>query len=786
MGNWGKLLILCTAIGLPGCSYGWTHNPVSFPHIPLYGDVVRTHSKPAGPAYFKNYDRDSARMEVVIQSPLATVGSRQLVLVSILDEKGKPLSRRCVEWTLEGAGSILEVDESGLKPGRGYKVDSRFAVSYTDMFSHTLSKYNGRPEEDIPLKPGQSWCVISSMTEGDSHLSIWAPEIANHDENRRVVTIRWVDAEWTLPPVQCATRTSQPMLSTLLRRRTDRAPISGYRVRYTILDGAPAGFVTAPGAPPVGPEVVATSDERGLANVAVVPMGGRGGRTRIGIKIIRPADPSTPSGTVVVIGEGETAIDWEAPALSLEQVAPASIGVNQDMTVSLLVVNKGNVASGPIVVRAPIPEGTQHRSSEPAAKVEGNFLVWSLPSVPARGELGLRTVLRCQRVGPITTLASMQGGEGIKDERTATVQVLPPEEPKLAIEITGPREATLNGGNGGVVAGNPLPLEVIIRNVGTGVARDFLLAAEFDPLLEHESKRPRLETDLEPLAPGQSRSLPLPLRPIKVGAAKVRVAALKDKKPAAAAEYEIVIREPGVGLKILGPQTAFLGAPATWEIEAINQGTVPVQNLVVQGRLPTGFVPISASDNGQPNGRELTWTLGPLAAGARRRVKVTAVTRQPAEKTELEARIVGRPGGAQLVSTRGQTMEVYTSSAISVRGLPSLRLQVRDSVDPIEIGGATTYRIDVTNDGTMPVSKVQVTASLPNQMQFVGARGPTDHQQEGASLSFAPINQLQPGQTVTYLVDMTAVVAGDARLRVQLLGGSAKEPLLREESTNIR
>jgi uncharacterized repeat protein (TIGR01451 family) len=121
-----------------------------------------------------------------------------------------------------------------------------------------------------------------------------------------------------------------------------------------------------------------------------------------------------------------------------------------------------------------------------------------------------------------------------------------------------------------------------------------------------------------------------------------------------------------------------------------------------------------------------------------------------------------------------------------VRGLPSLKLQVRDSVDPIEVGQPATYRIDVTNDGTAPVSDVQISAALPDQVKFISANGPTRHAVQDRSLTFDKIPQLQPGQTATYIVEVTAVIPGDARLRVFLLGGSAKEPLMREESTNIR
>ena len=89
------------------------------------------------------------------------------------------------------------MDESGYFAGRGYKVDNRYAVSYTDYKEHTLRTADGR---DVCIQPGQTWCVVSSAREGDTHLTAYAPGIHEWDKGRVVVTTRWVDANWTLPP----------------------------------------------------------------------------------------------------------------------------------------------------------------------------------------------------------------------------------------------------------------------------------------------------------------------------------------------------------------------------------------------------------------------------------------------------------------------------------------------------------------------------------------------------------------------------------------------------------
>src|SRR5207302_6065436 len=145
-------------------------------------------------------------------------GAHQVLLATIYDEKGDPRRKRRVEWMLEGAGNIVEVDESGCTAGRGYKVDNKYAVSYTDMGEHRITRGNADPNDDFMVRPGQSWCVISSAVEGDTQVTVYAPEINNWDHNKVVVTTHWVDAEWSLPSPLAARVGGEQALNTTLFR----------------------------------------------------------------------------------------------------------------------------------------------------------------------------------------------------------------------------------------------------------------------------------------------------------------------------------------------------------------------------------------------------------------------------------------------------------------------------------------------------------------------------------------------------------------------------------------
>ena len=191
-------LVAFCALCLSGC-YGLTSNPAYFPwNLKPFGDIVRTHGKPAGEGEYANFDPHAVRVEVRPLQSVTSVRKHYVLIATVYDEKDQPRRDRRVEWMLEGAGNIIEVDESGCFPGRGYKVSNKYAVSYTNYSEHKITRGNADPNDDFVIRPGQTWCVITSAVEGDTQITVYAPEIYDWDHHKVFATKHWVDAEWRL------------------------------------------------------------------------------------------------------------------------------------------------------------------------------------------------------------------------------------------------------------------------------------------------------------------------------------------------------------------------------------------------------------------------------------------------------------------------------------------------------------------------------------------------------------------------------------------------------------
>ena len=116
-----------------------------------------------------------------------------------------------------------------------------------------------------------------------------------------------------------------------------------------------------------------------------------------------------------------------------------------------------------------------------------------------------------------------------------------------------------------------------------------------------------------------------------------------------------------------------------------------------------------------------------------------------------------------------------------------LRVEVTESLDRVEVGNQTVYRVDVTNCGMAPATNVQIKALLPNVHQLVDAKGanqPVQHHADGPRLTTEGIT-LEPNATVRWEITTQALQQGDARFKVELASNELPYPLIEEKNTTI-
>lgn len=744
-----RLLLALAALPAAGC-FGVSQNPSYFPFYLPTGDIIRTHAKPPGHGYFANFDPHAVSLEVTPLEATGPTKSQFLIVAAVADENGQPRRSRRVEWLVEGVGQIIEVDESGYFAGRGYKVDNRYAVSYTDYKEHTLRTADGR---EVCIQPGQSWCVITSAVEGDTHVTVYAPEIQNWEKHKVFVTRHWCDAEWRFPPAAACPAGGQPVLSTQVLRVSDRQPLPNYKVRYRVLDGPPTQLL-----PTRAAEAEVASDEAGQAKVALAQLTARPGATRVAIEVIRPE----VVGPGVVVGRGETMLEWQAPQLALAIAAPPTGVVGQNLPITLTVSNPGQTPTQPVTVRMPVPQGMQYAGSDPPAHPDGTQLVWALAAIAGNGSVPLHVALRPPAAAVFTVTAAAQSRDGLHAEAQATTRVATPQ---LRVGIDGPKTAS---------PGDALILEVSIANTGTGPATNVKLRADFDPLLVHESKANPLEVAIGTLEAGQSQSVPLALTAMQAGRPVVRVTTAGDGLRGEASQT-IAVAQRALQFTITGTQTRYVNRPGTWDVKVVNGGEVALANVTARVRLPRELGFGSATGYGRFGAGEVVWPIGDLRPGERRDLQLTATPLTATAQSSLV-------GGA----TADRVPEQRAEAAFEAMGMPVLRAVVTPPAEAVAVRGKGVVTIRVTNQGTLAARQVAVAAVA--SPQFLTPRfgtGPTVGRVQGERVEFAPVERIEPGQAVTFRVEVEGTQPGDGRVRAEVKSDTTPQPLVTEEAVRV-
>ena len=776
---------LLTAFGvLAGC--GVTSNPRRLPFLIPPGDVTQTHAKPGGRGYFADFDPKAKRLEVRPGDVSLPVRGQQVLIATVYDADDTPRRKRRVEWIIEGPGTIIEVDESGVFSGRGYKVDNKYAVSYTDYFEHVVDRGNDNPDDDFAIRPGQTWCVVSSAVQGLTTVTAYAPEIHDWDKNRVFTKLNFIDCDWKFPPTAKARAGGEVSLTTVARTFSDKAPLAGYQVRYKLLDDAENSVfrLTSQGGENTKSTTTAdvTTDAAGRATVTLAQPKARRGSSRVSVEVVK-ADPKKPDAEPVVIARGETTVEWQAADLGLTVTAPRNVPVGKDFTVQLAVANNSDISMKESAVSASFPPEIEVLNLDPEpARRDGRQYYWNVAALPSGSQKLLTVTARIPRPGRVEVSGSLRAGEGGKSDASAIVTA---SDAKLGLELTAPAQA---------VVGERLDAKIVMTNPGGIAAKRVRVTVEYpDGLRGPPGQAPgRFETTIDVLAPGETKTVTAPLTPERAGRFTVKAAAVSEGDILAPEQRaEIDVGQPKLKADIVGPTQVFVGQEATWRVRVANGGTLPVGNTILRVNLPANVDFKSATAPGKLLGRDVVFDLGtappneqgsfditvvPTSAGGER-LTASATAEPLRQGPNNEFKTVGM--------TKGAGLEAQASASFEALGVSGLRVDVTDSSDPIDVGGALTYTIKVRNAGTASAPNVEVKAFLPKQVRPVRFRGPADAVIDRNTVKFKPLETLRAGGTATYTVEAEAVEPGDGRFEASVESASMAKPLTAQESTRV-
>jgi uncharacterized repeat protein (TIGR01451 family) len=731
------------------------HMPHTFTW-PGTGDQVPTHPKPPWDGHYQNWDPYAYEVILEPEEETNPVRTQHVFVATVNDDEGEGLPNRRVEWILSrgGVGDIVEVDESGWRNSRGYKMTNEFAVSHTSNFDHTLTMGTDDPSDDIEIRRGQTWCVITSPIEGDTYVTAYVPAIYDTTKHKAYAVKHWYDVDWSFPEPATNPVGTTHDFTTLVMQHSDQMPLEGYQVTYTITDGPDAVF-----AQNNSQSITVDTDAQGAAMVTLKQTQPVAGTNHIDIDVVRPANEACCK-PGAHIASGHTSKTWVAPEIGITKDAPAQKMVGETFEYTIVVSNPSTVTATSVTVSDTLPDGISYVSSSPAASVSGQSLTWTLGEVAGGARSGITVQVKGDRTGTFENCATVNANMGLTASDCATTRIV---DAKLVLEKTCQPEAMMC---------DAIPFKVVVRNVGDGPATNVRITDELPDGLTTSDGKSTMVFNAGTLEPGQAKQATFNAKASRTGTFVNTATATADGGLTASDSCETKVTQPVLSVTKTGPDMRFIGRPINYTVTVTNTGDSTATNTVLVDRLPGSATLVSASGNPQQSQGTLTWSLGNMAPGASESFDVT-----------MKATAAGTVKNT--ATATANCAEDSASVETLIKGIPAILLEVIDVEDPIEVGSNVEYQITVTNQGSAVGTNISIVCELPEQQDYVSSGGPTQATADGKVLTFAPLPSLAPKARATFRVVTKGNAAADTRFKVIMNSDQIQSPVQETESTNV-
>ena len=336
-----------------------------------------------------------------------------------------------------------------------------------------------------------------------------------------------------------------------------------------------------------------------------------------------PEENAPPTGFAEIVVAGTESLDSKRvasddskhpeDALSVSLFGPGIVSTGADARYEIRVVHRGPAPLGTVEVRVRIPESLVDLRSEPAARREGDLLLWSLSqlspdemrTIVLHGsvrEEGMVTLDVSARVS-LTTSTSVVSGD-----------------PELSVRLTEPAS---------VAVGGPIDLTAVVTNVGPVPVSNGGLQVLLSEGLRMRRTGAERRAPFR-LSPGESLSIPLNLTADISGVQGVKVQIKADDAPAVESEAEFVVHGGTLSVELDGLDAPGIGSPVTYRLFVANRGDRTCERTVGFIELDRSMDFVSADANGvfDPRQHLVYWSIGDLPPGMRVRLELRARRRR--------------------------------------------------------------------------------------------------------------------------------------------------------------
>jgi uncharacterized repeat protein (TIGR01451 family) len=475
-----------------------------------------------------------------------------------------------------------------------------------------------------------------------------------------------------------------------------------------------------------------------------------------------PKSPRGESSPHDLIGDGtpdqSAPKGLQQPRLTIEKIAPKQALLGQPLVYSVVVKNAGSADAHQVTVEDRIPRGTTLEGTSPRAEMVDKRLIWKLGTLKPDEQKKISIKVIPHEQGPIGSVAKVN----FVAEITAEIEVTAPQ---ILVSVDSPSQVRL---------GDKLHLVFKVRNAGRADAENIVIRNVIPEGLRHPAGAD-LEYALGKLPSQESREITLDLIATKNGSCVNKMVITGDGGIHVEEETPVEVVGEQLLLTRTGKNRLYVDKTAVFTSTIANEGTASAGKVMVAEIIPVGFEFVSASDNGRfdPSTRAVTWSVGPIAPGEELKVS-TKLTPKHLGDHRATVTVTGPAGSVATVDAQ-----------LKVDGFPAVAVDSKSDTRLISIGEKAKIRISCKNQGTAAAKNVVLSAQLPPELRLVNGEGQTGWKQDGNLVTFEPLASLDPGEMVTFDVQVAGEQEGDTRIELQISADHLNRPLRRDETIRV-
>ncbi len=420
-----------------------------------------------------------------------------------------------------------------------------------------------------------------------------------------------------------------------------------------------------------------------------------------------------------------------APGIEVETFGPQSIGVNKQASFRVEVTNNSRTEAKDVLVGVNVPDWVDVQNTnlttgkkEVTDGKDQARILWTIDRIPA-GQTHSATIVAVPRKAQVFDLAV----EWTLVPRMGTVNIQV-TEPRLEMSMSGPGE---------VLFGETAVYTVTVRNPGTGVAENVVV------MLPEEFGGDRAAIGNIPA--GKESTFDIELAARTAGQLTLTTSATADGDLSIDASQDVIVRRAVLGITIEGPPLKYSGTMARYKVTVTNNGDAAGNGLETAIAFPQGAQYLGGIDGVEKRDGAILWQIGSLDPSQ-------------SKTFEIDWELVGS-GELQFeagVRHKDDPTKVATAAAACVtmvETIADLVLSVEDPKGPLPTGEETEYQITVQNRGSRSAKGVELLMQFSEGIEPSKATGLQNRIVPGQVI-FAPIAQIDPGQSMTFQVTSIA------------------------------